>query len=48
MPRPKSKVESALLAKGFQKTDKDHHYFIYFTTDGKKGKEGIEGGIEAL
>jgi hypothetical protein len=36
MPRPKSKVESALLAKGFQKNEKDHHYFIYFTTDGKK------------
>ncbi len=36
MPRPKSKVESALLAKGFQKTEKDHHYFIYFTIDGKK------------
>jgi hypothetical protein len=36
MPRRKSKVESALLAKGFQKTEKDHHYFIYFTTDGKK------------
>ncbi len=36
MPRPKSKVESALLGKGFEKTEKDHHYFIYFTTDRKK------------
>lgn len=36
MPRSKSKVESALLAKGFQKTETDHHYFIYFTADGKK------------
>jgi hypothetical protein len=36
MPRPKNKVESALLGKGFQKNEKDHHYFIYFTTDGKK------------
>ena len=36
MSRPKSKVESALSAKGFQRAEKDHHYFIYFTTDGKK------------
>lgn len=36
MPRPKSKVESALLEKGFRKTEKHHHYFIYYTQDGKK------------
>jgi hypothetical protein len=36
MPRQKAKVESALLSKGFQETQNDHHYFIYFTKDGKK------------
>ncbi len=36
MPRQKTKVESALLSKGFQKSENDHHYFIYFTKDGKK------------
>jgi hypothetical protein len=36
MPRKKTKVESALLSKGFQQTENDHHYFIYFTKDGKK------------
>ncbi|MBD2518888.1 hypothetical protein H6G93_28800 [Nostoc sp. FACHB-973] len=29
-------MESALLSKGFQETQNDHHYFIYFTKDGKK------------
>lgn len=36
MPRPKSKVESGLLKKGFQESERDHHYFIYFTQDGKR------------
>lgn len=36
MPRPKVKVESALLAKGFCKSERDHHYFVYYTKDGKK------------
>jgi hypothetical protein len=36
MPRQKTKVESALLSKGFQKSENDHHYFVYFTQDGKK------------
>jgi hypothetical protein len=36
MPRQKTKVESALLSKGFQKSENDHHYFIYFTQNGKK------------
>ncbi|WP_207714177.1 hypothetical protein [Scytonema sp. UIC 10036] len=36
MPRQKAKVESALLSKGFQETQNDHHYFVYFTKDGKK------------
>lgn len=36
MPRAKSQVESGLSNKGFQKSEGDHHYFIYFTQDGKK------------
>jgi hypothetical protein len=36
MPRAKSKVESVLKKKGFQESEGDHHYFIYFTQDGKK------------
>jgi hypothetical protein len=36
MPRSKSQVESALLNKGFEKDEGDHHYFIYYTQDGKK------------
>lgn len=36
MPRQKTKVESGLLSKGFQETQNDHHYFIYFTKEGKK------------
>ena len=36
MPRQKAKVESGLLSKGFQETQHDHHYFIYFTKEGKK------------
>lgn len=36
MPRNKSKLEKSLLEKGFKKTERDHHYFIYYTQDGKK------------
>lgn len=36
MSRNKSKLEKSLLSKGFQKTEGDHHYFIYYTQDGKK------------
>jgi hypothetical protein len=36
MSRPKSQVESGLLNKGFKKDEGDHHYFIYYTQDGKK------------
>lgn len=36
MSRQKTKVESGLLSKGFQETQNDHHYFIYFTKEGKK------------
>jgi len=32
----KRAVEAALLNKGFQKDERDHHYFIYYTLDGKK------------
>jgi hypothetical protein len=36
MSRARKDVESGLLAKGFQKRDGDHTYFIYHDTDGKK------------
>lgn len=36
MPRDKNKVEHALLKKGFQRREGDHHFFVYFTLDGKK------------
>ena len=36
MPRQKTKVESGLLSKGFREIQSDHHYFIYFTKQGKK------------
>ena len=36
MPRSKSTVESSLMKKGFQKLEKDHHYFVYVTLDGKR------------
>ncbi len=36
MPREKVVVEAALLAKGFEKREGDHHYFVYVTTDGRK------------
>ncbi|MEL7244323.1 MAG: hypothetical protein AAGM40_18610 [Cyanobacteria bacterium J06573_2] len=36
MPRQKKKVESALLSKGFYKSDKHHHYFVYHTIEGHK------------
>lgn len=36
MPRQKDKVESALQSKGFEQSERDHHYFIYYTIDGKK------------
>lgn len=32
----KKDVERALLSKGFKRSDKDHHYFIYWTRDNKK------------
>jgi hypothetical protein len=32
----KRHVESGLLSKGFKRDDADHHYFIYYTINGKK------------
>jgi len=34
MPRPRTKVESALKSKGFSLEEGDHHYFIYVSEDG--------------
>ena len=36
MPRKQVDVERALLAKGFQSKDGDHHYFIYHSRAGRK------------
>ena len=35
MQRDNRRIESSLQAKGFKKDDKDHHYFLYWTLDGK-------------
>lgn len=34
MQRDKRKVESALQAKGFQRDERHHHYFLYRTQQG--------------
>jgi predicted RNA binding protein YcfA (HicA-like mRNA interferase family) len=34
--RAKRDVEAALKRKGFQQDDGDHHWFFYWTSDGKK------------
>lgn len=36
MPRSRKEIEAALKLKGFQQTEGDHHFFIYFTKKGKK------------
>jgi hypothetical protein len=36
MPRNKRDVESGLLAKGFILEDDHHHFFVYWTIDGRK------------
>jgi hypothetical protein len=36
MPRKKIDVESALKKKGFDKTEGDHHWFVYVTMEGEK------------
>jgi|RifCSP16_2_1023846.scaffolds.fasta_scaffold16401_3 hypothetical protein len=35
MQREKRKIESSLKSKGFKQDDRDHHYFLYWTLDGK-------------
>lgn len=34
--KSKREVESALKKKGFQQDEGDHHWFIYWTAEGKK------------
>lgn len=36
MPRPRKAVESTLQAKGFERVEGDHHYFVYITKHGRK------------
>jgi hypothetical protein len=36
MPRDKRDVESGLGNKGFRLQDGDHHYFVYWSEEGKK------------
>lgn len=36
MTRKRTDIESALIRKGFQLREGDHHYFIYHTTTGEK------------
>ncbi len=36
MPKDKRKIEQALLKKGFENEEGDHHFFIYHTLQGKK------------
>ncbi len=38
MARDQRTIESALLAKGFRAREGDHHFFVYFGRDGKKGR----------
>lgn len=35
MPRDKRDVEAALLTKGFRSDERDHRYFIYYSSEGK-------------
>lgn len=36
MPREKREVEAGLESKGFQKLERDHHYYVYWSVGGKK------------
>jgi hypothetical protein len=36
LPRNRKDVEAALMAKGFARVERDHHYFVYWTRDGRK------------
>jgi hypothetical protein len=38
MPRSKREVESGLCSKGFSRKEGDHHFFIYWTTGGRKSR----------
>ncbi|MGA7497698.1 MAG: hypothetical protein WBX00_13315 [Isosphaeraceae bacterium] len=38
MPRVRKDVEAALEAKGFIRTEGEHHYFVYHTRDGLKSR----------
>lgn len=38
MPKDKREVESGLETKGFRRTEGDHHYFVYWSVDGKKAR----------
>lgn len=36
MPSSKKEVEASLSSKGFRWEERDHHYFIYWTIEGRK------------
>jgi hypothetical protein len=36
MQRKQLRVEQALLSKGFQQGETHHHYFVYWTIEGRK------------
>ena len=36
MPRKQRDVERGLVKKGFQRTESHHHFFVYYSCDGKK------------
>jgi hypothetical protein len=38
LPRERKRVEAALEAKGFVRSEGDHHYFVYHTPDGIKSR----------
>ena len=36
MPRKQREIERGLVKKGFQRTESHHHFFVYYSCDGKK------------
>jgi hypothetical protein len=36
MPLERAQIEASLTAKGFVSEDRDHRYFFYYTTQGKR------------
>ena len=38
MPRERKRIEAALEAKGFARSEGDHHYLVYHTRDGLKSR----------